>query len=87
MTPICPFRVHGERTASLTVAGEYYYNETFMPCLKEGCPVFSQDCGDMYCYRNDTPIILHKAQEEQNEKTQNDQVNIGWIGTTDPDPV
>lgn len=34
----CPFRVHGERTASLTVAGEFYYNETFMPCIGVDCP-------------------------------------------------
>lgn len=31
----CPYRVHGERTMSLTVAGEYYYNEYFMPCMKK----------------------------------------------------
>lgn len=36
----CPFRVHGERTASLTISGEFYYNETFMPCLREYCPAF-----------------------------------------------
>ena len=27
------------------------------------------------------------TKEEQNEKTQNDQADIGWIGTTDLDPV
>ena len=43
----CPFRVHGERTASLTVAGEFYYNETFMPCMGEGCPAFRS--GDNIC--------------------------------------
>lgn len=37
---LCPFRVHGERTASLTVVGEFYYNETFMPCIGEDCPAF-----------------------------------------------
>lgn len=36
----CPFRVHGERTASWTVAGEYYYNETFMPCMGEKCAAY-----------------------------------------------
>lgn len=36
----CPFRVHGERTASLTISGEFYYNEIFMPCLREDCPAF-----------------------------------------------
>ena len=36
----CPFRVHGHRTQSLTVVGEYFYNETFMPCMGEDCPAF-----------------------------------------------
>ena len=40
---LCPFRVHGERTASLTVAGEFYYNETFMPCIGEDCPAFRSE--------------------------------------------
>lgn len=48
----CPYRVHGERTASLTVAGEFYYNEVFMPCLKEKCACFHSDSGDAYCDRN-----------------------------------
>lgn len=29
----CPWRIHGERTASLTIAGEYFYNEYSMPCM------------------------------------------------------
>ena len=36
----CPFRVHGERNASWTVTGEYYYNETFMPCMGERCAAY-----------------------------------------------
>ena len=36
----CPWRIHGERTASLTVAGEYFYNEYFMPCMGEKCPAY-----------------------------------------------
>lgn len=36
----CPWRIHGERTASWTVTGEYYYNECFMPCMGEGCAAF-----------------------------------------------
>lgn len=35
----CPFRVHGERTASATIQGEYYYNEFFMPCMGESVPL------------------------------------------------
>ncbi len=37
----CPFRVHGERVASLTVAGEFYYNEVFMPCMGDDCAAYS----------------------------------------------
>ena len=37
---VCPWRIHGERTQSLTVAGEYFYNEYFMPCLGDECPCY-----------------------------------------------
>ena len=36
----CPYRVHGERVASLTVAGELYYNEVFMPCMGNDCAAY-----------------------------------------------
>ena len=48
----CPYRVHGERTMSLTVAGEYYYNECFMPCMGKECACFHCDGDDAYCDRN-----------------------------------
>jgi hypothetical protein len=48
----CPYRVHGERVRSLTVEGEYYYNEVFMPCMEEKCPCFHRDGTDAYCDRN-----------------------------------
>lgn len=48
----CPYRVHGERVRSLTVEGEYYYNEVFMPCMEEKCPCFHRDGDDAYCDRN-----------------------------------
>lgn len=48
----CPYRVHGERRASFTVAGEYYYNETFMPCMGKECACFEEDHGEAYCTRN-----------------------------------
>lgn len=38
----CPFRVHGRRVPSLTVEGEYFYNEIFMPCMGEDCPAFQK---------------------------------------------
>ena len=47
----CPYRVHGECKASLTIYGEYCYNEYFMPCMKQKCPCFHSDCGDAYCDR------------------------------------
>lgn len=47
----CPYRIHGERRASLTVSGEYYYREYFMPCMKRKCACFHIDCGDAYCDR------------------------------------
>ena len=59
----CPFRIHGERTPSLTVEGEYYYNETFMPCLQDKCPCFHIDVGDAYCDRNGAYMKLGKKEE------------------------
>lgn len=56
----CPFRVHGERTMSLTVEGEYFYNECFMPCLEEKCACFHRDGDNVYCDRNGAYMILTK---------------------------
>ena len=33
----CPYRIHGEMRSSLTVQGEFDYNETFMPCMGKEC--------------------------------------------------
>ena len=56
----CPFRIHGERTASLTVAGEFYYNETFMPCMGKECPCYEEDACDAYCKRDNTYLRMTK---------------------------
>ena len=48
----CPYRVHGEKRLSLTVQGEYYYNETFMPCMGKECACYKEEYGDAYCTRN-----------------------------------
>ena len=56
----CPYRVHGERKASLTVSGEFYYNECFMPCMRKECACFHIDCGDAYCDRNGAYMKLGK---------------------------
>ena len=63
----CPFRVHGERTYSLTVTGEYFYNETFMPCMGEDCPAFKKS--DTICinYGANYDMIL-RAKMEVEEK-------------------
>lgn len=39
----CPWRIHGEKAESLTISGEFYYNESFMPCIGEDCPAFDSD--------------------------------------------
>ena len=62
----CPFRVHGERTASLTVAGEYYYNEVFMPCMGSECACFHDNCDDPYCDRNGAYMRMKRG-ENRNE--------------------
>ena len=56
----CPFRVHGERTASWPVTGEWFYNEVFMPCLRNECACFHDNCGDPYCDRNGAYMKLTK---------------------------
>lgn len=60
----CPFRIHGERTASLTVAGEFFYNETFMPCMGKECACFKEDSVDAYCDRNGAFMTMTKEVTE-----------------------
>ena len=59
----CPYRVHGERKMSLTVAGEYYYNEYFMPCMKKECACF-HDGDDPYCDRNGAYMRLRRGEQD-----------------------
>lgn len=54
----CPFRVHGERTASLTVVGEFYYNEIFMPCMGEKCASFMTVGSEHRCYRDNLYLVM-----------------------------
>ena len=56
----CPYRVHGEMRASLTVQGEFYYNETFMPCMGKECVCYKEDYGEAYCTRNNANAIMSK---------------------------
>lgn len=59
----CPFRVHGERTASLTVDGEYYYNEIFMPCMGEECACYEKVGDKIMCYRDNRAFVLAERRE------------------------
>lgn len=62
----CPFRVHGEKKASLTVAGEYYYNEYFMPCLRKECPCYLDVGYEIRCVRGyNTYLVLAERGEEE----------------------
>ena len=59
----CPFRIHGVRQASLTVAGEYYYNECFQPCMGDACACYMDDGYIAKCHRNNVPLTLWIAKE------------------------
>ena len=59
----CPYRVYGERKMSLTVAGEYWYNEYFMPCMENKCACFHRDVDEAYCDRNGAYMRLTKRRE------------------------
>ena len=54
----CPFRVHGERIASLTIPGEFYYNEIFMPCMREECACFCEIGKEYRCMRDNMYLVL-----------------------------
>ena len=60
----CPFRVHGERTASLTNAGEFYYNEIFMPCMREECACFYEIGKEYRCMRDNMYLVLGVGEED-----------------------
>ena len=60
----CPYRIHGERTMSLTIQGEYYYNEFFMPCLGVKCACFHDDGNDAYCDRNGAYMSLTRGEQD-----------------------
>ena len=60
----CPFRIHGERRESLTVAGEFFYNETFMPCMGKECACYKEDSVDAYCDRNGAFMTMTKEVTE-----------------------
>ena len=62
----CPFRVHGEQRASLTVPNEFSYNETFMPCMGEKCPCYNDQTFDntIHCMRDYTYLVIGTKDEK-----------------------
>lgn len=68
----CPFRVHGERTASLTVAGEFYYNEIFMPCMREDCPAFVP--GNNICTNYGANYDMNRRAGEDRDETNKETI-------------
>lgn len=60
----CPFRIHGERTASMTVYGEFYYNETFMPCMGEECACFRVVDDEVRCCRDNMYLVLAERKQD-----------------------
>ena len=65
----CPFRIYGDRRASLLIEGECYYREYFMPCMEEACSCFHRDGDDAYCDRNGAYRRLTRGgQDDQRKK-------------------
>ena len=61
----CPFRIHGVRTASFTVAGEFFYKESFMPCMGEDCACYRDDGDEIRCYRDNLSFVLNYKKKEE----------------------
>ena len=74
----CPFRIHGERRESLTIAGKFYYNETFMPCMGKECACYKEDAVDAYCERNGAHMLMTKEVMELVE-IPTSHINLGVL--------
>lgn len=61
----CPFRIQGERKASRTIPGEYYYSETFMPCLKRECICYYEYDDGAWCAREGTYMRLNRRTNDE----------------------
>ena len=55
---LCPYRIRGERRASLTVEGEFYYSEAFMPCMGSNCPCYEDFGTEARCYRHEGHYLI-----------------------------
>lgn len=54
----CPWRIHGKKTKSLTVEGEEFYNETFMPCMGDKCACYEEIGTEVRCMREHQYFVL-----------------------------
>lgn len=66
---LCPWRIHGEKTKSWTVEGEYTYNEYFMPCIGNKCPCYfleyTPDGYQAICKKDGANFILGTLDKEE----------------------
>ena len=60
----CPYRVYSERRASATIAGEYVYQEHFMPCYREKCACYYDNGEEILCLKNGGNLCLYKRSAE-----------------------
>jgi len=59
----CPFRIYGAKQMSLTIPGEYFYRETFMPCMGDDCPCYKEEGNDIKCYRDNMAFDLRMKED------------------------
>ena len=63
----CPFRICGEKKISLTISGEYYYNEYFMPCMGDRCPCYYFDGEKAICRKDGANFILTENMDDDDK--------------------
>ena len=59
----CPFRVCGRQAKSLTIEGEYYYNEYFMPCMGDKCACYEEFGKEIRCMRDNMYLIIGEQED------------------------
>jgi len=60
----CPFRIHGERRMSATMPGEYYYNESFMPCMRDRCACYMDTGEEIRCNRDHLYLVIGRRDDD-----------------------
>ena len=67
---LCPYRIHGKKTAQQD--GQYHYSdykEYFMPCIEEKCPCYRESFFASWCVKNgeELPLGTEYNQEGGNQ--------------------